>query len=90
MIAARATELRITAANMNSIRKALLRGATDQESFITRQDAIAALIVFSDEEIRPVMERIAATDTYAETLKDGQRRYPVRNSASAWLRTHPR
>ncbi len=69
--------------------QALLEEAQDSTA-VGREDAIRGLLPLSNTEIRPVMERIASTDTTAAFHPPGTAvRYGLRDAARAWLAAHP-
>ena len=70
--------------------QALLKEAQDSTS-AGREDAIRGLLPLSNVEIRPVMERLASTDTTVAFHPPGMAvRYGVRDAARAWLAAHPK
>lgn len=85
----RKDELRLTGDATRSITQALLRVIQDRQTPLAREAAIQALMPISGEDIRAVMERVAATDTTRGYSPKTVSRYPAREAAQAWLAKHP-
>ncbi len=88
MIAGRAQNHLSDASTERAV-QALLKEAQDSTS-AGREEAIKGFLSVNNPEIRPVMERLAASDTTASLHAPGRPvRYGVRDAARAWLAAHP-
>jgi hypothetical protein len=85
----RKDELRLGSDATRSITRALLRVIQDRQTPLAREAAIQALMPMSGDDIRAVMESVAAADTTRGYSPKTASRYPAREAAQAWLAMHP-